>query len=81
MRVLLQNFSGHVCPIDIEPSDDYFSLTDKVEKQTGINCNQQRILYQGIRLWDYSRIIGEYNIKEGDTLIIMHRGPLELPSK
>ena len=81
MRVFLQNLDGHLCPIDIELSDDYYSLTVKVEKETGISCEQQKIFYQTIELWAHGRTMGYYNIQEGDVMIILHRGPLERPAK
>ena len=50
MRVFLQNLDGHLCPADIELSDDYYALIEKIEKQTGIDCMEQKIIYHGIEL-------------------------------
>ena len=53
MRVLLKNLDGNVCPIDIEPTDNFVSLTAKIQKKTGIDPSRQKMLYYGIQLWSY----------------------------
>ena len=37
MRVFLKNLDGHVCSIDIEPSEDCETVRVKIEQKTGID--------------------------------------------
>ena len=79
MRVLLRNLDDNVCPVDIEPTDDFVSLTAKVQKKTGIDPSRQKMLYHGIQLWAFpSRTMSDHNMQEGHTIHIIHHGPLEL---
>ena len=81
MRVFLKNLDGHACPTDIEPSDDVFTLSAKIEEKTGIVPSGQRLLYGGKLLTQGGCKVSDYNIQEGSTISIIHRGPLEHSSK
>ena len=81
MRLFLKNLDGHVCPIDIEPSDTFLSLRKKIEEQVGIDRSAQRLSRAGKRLDGDEAHVSDYNIQEGATINIIHRGPLERLSK
>lgn len=78
MRVFLKNLDGYVCPIDIEPCDNFSSVTEKVKKKTGIDGDMQKLIFQGRHLWAWpTHTMSEHNVQEGSMIHIIHRGPLE----
>ena len=82
MRVFLKNLDDHVCPIDLEPSDDFLTVKRKIEEQVGIDRWAQRLITTtGKRLDEEGLTVSDFNIQEGATIRIIHRGPLERLSK
>ena len=81
MRVFLMTLEGQLCPIDIEPSDDFLTARTKMEEQVGVDRWASRLIYCGKRLDPYCGKVSDYNIQEGAIIHIIHRGPLERRSK
>ena len=81
MRVFLLTLDGHLCPIDIESSDDFITVRMKIEEQVGIDRWASRLIYCGKRLDPHCGKVSDYNIQEGAKIHIIHRGPLERLSK
>ena len=81
MRVFLRNTDGNVCSIEIESSEEIASVNAKIEEKTGIPPIRQRLLYAGYLLGTSGSKVSDYNIPDGATIYISHRGPLALPGK
>ena len=77
MRVFLKNLDGKICSVEIEPSDEIASVMAKIEEKTGINPANQRLIHAGHKMAEGLKV-SDYNIQEGATINIIHRGPLAL---
>ena len=77
MRVFLKNLDGIVFSVEIEQSDEIASVKAKIEEKTGINPGHQKLIHAGHQM-DERLKVSDYNIQEGATINIIHRGPLAL---
>ena len=76
MQVTVENLDRYTLTIEIEASDPFEAVAAKIEAITGIDRSAQRLIFQGQQLAGTQKTMGEFGIHEGDTIKIIHRGPL-----
>ena len=80
MRVFVKNLDGDVISIEFERSDDIASVKAKIEEKTGIDPWHQRLIHVGHQVGGWMKV-SDFDIQEGATIHIIHRGTLLRPSK
>lgn len=62
-----------VFSIEVEPSDSLNTLKAKIQEQTGLAPERQRIIFEGKDLTDGSKKLSDYNIQPGSTVHLLER--------
>jgi hypothetical protein len=80
MRVFVKNLDDNICSIEIKQSESFETVRIKIEEKTGIDRDKQRLIHMGQYLDNWKKV-SDYNIPEGSTINIIHRGLMERPSQ
>ena len=67
MIIYIKTLGGRTVILDVEPTDTIRSVKEKVEDETGIPPNLQRMIYSGKQLEDDKTLV-DYNIKREATI-------------
>ncbi|EIN11039.1 ubiquitin [Punctularia strigosozonata HHB-11173 SS5] len=67
MMIKVKTLTGKEIELDIEPDDKITRIKEKVEEQSGVPPQQQRLIFKGRQLPD-DKNAQEQNIAAGDVL-------------
>lgn len=69
MKIKVQDDSGRVYDLNVDPTDNMFQLKAKVSSQMGggISVHALKVAFNGKDLEDFSNFI-QNQVKEGDTM-------------
>ena len=66
--------TGKTIILDFDPTDSIERVKAKIKDKEGIPLNQQRLLFKRKELNKDSRILSDYNVEGGDTLVLVLPG-------
>ncbi|KAK3222287.1 hypothetical protein Dsin_009312 [Dipteronia sinensis] len=67
VQIKVKTLTGKEIEIDIEPTDSFERIKEKVEEKEGIPPVQQRLIYAGKQRTD-DKLAKDYNIEAGSVL-------------
>jgi len=67
MRIFVKNFTGKMSTIEVEHYDTMDIIMRKIQDKEGIQPDQQRLIFKGMRL-EHDRTLIHYEIVDGSTL-------------
>lgn len=62
--------NGYIIPLDIEPNSSVALIKRKIEDMEGFCTDQQRLLFHGLPLEDYTTI-NQYNIQNESMIHLL----------
>jgi ubiquitin C len=71
MEILVVTPTGDIVVVRVSPSDTIDEIKDKVKEQTGIEPDDQDLMFNGQMLDDGSKTLSEYGIEDGSKLTMM----------
>lgn len=75
MQIVVEFPDGSTLTLDVESSDTIDNVKQKVQDQTGITPAEMQLIYAAKTL-EEGRVLSDYNINDGDTVLIVPRVPL-----
>lgn len=76
MKITIKTLQQTHFPLDVEKSDTVVSVKKKIEESQKHHVSWQKLIFSGKILNDDAKL-SEYNINEGDFLVLMVRKPAE----
>ncbi|THH06626.1 hypothetical protein EW145_g3960 [Phellinidium pouzarii] len=67
MRIKVKTLTGKEIELDIDEADQISRIKEKVEEQSGVPPQQQRLIYRGRQMQD-DKTAQEVNVMPGDVL-------------
>jgi len=67
MRIKVKTLTGREIELDIDDEDKITRIKEKVEEQSGVPPQQQRLIYSGRQMQD-DKTAKELGVKPGDVL-------------
>lgn len=82
MKIKVQDDSGRVYDLNVDPTDNMFQLKAKVSSQMGggISVHALKVAFNGKDLEDFSNFI-QNQVKEGDTMQVKGGRPAQQPAQ
>jgi UV excision repair protein RAD23 len=74
MRISVKSISGEKFDLEVNDSDTILQVKQSIQELKGFEVGLQKLISSGRILADDS-MVGTYNIKEGDMLVIMMTKP------
>ena len=69
IQIIAKTWTGDCTILDVEASDAIEIVKAMIEVRLDIRCGWQRLIFAGKQLED-GRMLSDYNIKEGDVLMV-----------
>jgi len=70
MKIYVKMMNGYIITLDIEPNSSVALIKRKIEDMEGFCTDQQRLLFRGLPLEDYSTV-QQYGIQDGNTINLL----------
>ena len=80
LLLTVENLDGQTITIEVAPTDHFGTVRARIQTQTGIPPERQRLLYRGTMLPGAERTVADYDIQDGHVIKIVHHGCLQLPT-
>lgn len=78
MKIFLKTLKGDKVEFEVQPQDTVLSLKQQVLQAQGHEVELQKLIAAG-RIMEDPRLISEYSVKEGDSIVIMVAKPKPPP--
>jgi hypothetical protein len=72
MQIFVKTLTGKTIALKVDPNESVGNLKFRIREKEGVPIDQQRMVFAGIQLED-SRLLSEYNIREGATTHLILR--------
>lgn len=70
MKIYVKMINGYIITLDIEPNSSVALIKQKIEDKEGFYTDQQRLLFRGLPLEDYSTV-QQYGIQDENTINLL----------
>ena len=75
MQIYVARADGDTLVLEVEPNDSIDAVKAKIQEQTGMNPDEQRLLWVGKQL-EEGKTLSDYHIQKESTLQLIRREPI-----
>lgn len=80
MRLIIKNLKGNQFDVEVDPSSTVAQLKQQIEEEQKIEANTQKLVAIG-KVMDDAKTVADYNLKEGDFIVVMITKPKKEKAK